>query len=303
MGLLAVHNPDPLIEGADEVLKVVGDFEDHHLFNKWWGANPLPKYKDFWGKVFGSDFDVDDFCVSVEKSLHREMSPKITAKWKAFIDDQYRLIRGGTKMDVIRRNTMDKMLDIAEEFKLDVHKVARYRSSGTLRLDKLWRLANKCGKIDLRKHKAWRRVIGKAGKWLGKGFRKALPVVSVAIIAYGFINSLDKDAVEVLAAELDLPEETVEGWFAGTVHIDLTGWITGNYVDVATLADGGEVHVGDYLWVWSPATPPIKEKYYCKVISILTQETPGVVRLRLEREDGRVYTIDGVNSVAKEPPE
>jgi hypothetical protein len=91
MGIAGVMDPTKL-----DFYRFEG-FDDHHIFNKFHGANGSGRALA-WSKLFeGENFDVDEFTVPVRKGVHRKIQHLADKGWRSFIDEVFDATTGELK--------------------------------------------------------------------------------------------------------------------------------------------------------------------------------------------------------------
>lgn len=298
-GILAVHNKGAIISaGGGGIRKTVHLFESHHLFNRFWDN---AHYGSFWREVFGPDFDADDFCVRIPTRVHKQISGAITSRWKGFIDGQRAgLAAGRTTARRMQQLTMEKMLDIADEFDLDVSQVRRYvsRQKQGSTIGKLFHYAQKAGKIDLGspagKGAKWKVLLGKAARGLGKTVKQVLSISGYVFTAYYLIN-FAADPAQACADEFGISKETFIGWTQGRVVASLPSWLApGEYVDSAQVSDGSIFTVGECYWTTKqdPRTKLHFRDKHLEAIRIRTTGTVGTVDITMDDHSAKGLTLE-----------
>ena len=163
LGYVAIHNEDFVIKTGEDLVRWLAEnnltdihppanavlgitnnagtidasmlrfegFEDHHVFNAWHkneqkAARWNKIFGSGWKKVFGDDFDVDEFTVPVHKKTHKKITSAITNRWESFLDEYFDIdgnIKPGVNIPDLRVKTMDKMYSICDEFQIDTSKM------------------------------------------------------------------------------------------------------------------------------------------------------------------------------------
>ncbi|NQT52490.1 hypothetical protein HQ576_10585, partial [bacterium] len=297
-GILAVHNKGAIVSAGGYARKTVHLFETHHLFNRFWEN---AHYGSFWREVFGPDFDADDFCVRVPYDAHKRMSAATTSRWKGFIDHQRACMAAGRATPrIVQQRTMREMLDIADDFDLDVSQVRGYRSlkkPGST-IGKLFHHAQKGGKIGLGsttvRGSRWKAVLGKAARGLGKTVKQLMSISGYVLTAYYVIN-FAADPAQACADEFGISKETFIGWIQGRVVVSLPEWLApGEYVDSAQVSDGSIFTVGEWYWTTKqdPRTKLHFRDKYLEATRIRTTGTVGTVDITMDDRSAKGLTLE-----------
>jgi hypothetical protein len=238
LGYLAVHNADPVIASAKDLewamekfgpphppegitMGVPGvtdpknaqfyrfdGYQDHHLFNQY-EKNPGKRAR--WNKIFGADFDVDEFTVPVKTKYHSKISKNITREWDDFLAEYFdssHQLKSGVDIQQLRRTTLDKMRSINAQWGIDTSQMRPYPqilgNSLTTRPTLCNRLIENPGRLgtsldrfkmideaafgplfkgsNVARNAWWKDTAKKAFKRGGKnGVKKVIPILSAAI--------------------------------------------------------------------------------------------------------------------------
>lgn len=101
-------------------------YQDHHVFNQY---SDNKAKRDRWIKIFGDDFNVDEFTVPVKEEYHGKVSRRITEEWEAFLGDSFdenHKLKPGIDAQQLRRDTMDKMREINGRWGIDTSRLREY---------------------------------------------------------------------------------------------------------------------------------------------------------------------------------
>jgi Bacterial TSP3 repeat len=163
MGYVTLHNNDFVVNNADDlarytlennitnlhpdataVLGISGrpgiknatfykfdGFADHHVFNAYHenevkAARWNKIFNKGWKRIFGDDFDVDEFTVPLNKKVHGKITHLITKRWEDFMDeffDSAGELKAGVDLKILRANTINKMYLICDEFNIDTSRM------------------------------------------------------------------------------------------------------------------------------------------------------------------------------------
>ena len=317
MDILAIHNPDPLEEIRDLSTSArIPGYQDHHLFPQ------SREFMPFWDEIFGKDIDIHDFTVPADAPPHNQKWYAWNNSWRAFIAQQRELMARGKGKQAVLRDTMNNMLKMAgeKEFNYNVSLVRRY--TGSLRtgskpaaygssLDKLFEVAHKYGKIDLKKDERWRKLACRAGKQFGKRFLRALPWVGRALVAWAIVTKIN-DPVGALAEAMDVSRETAQEIVGGQLTMGIPFWMSGQSVDSAELQDGLVITVGEPVLVYKPVyikgpdglPISIGEARWAKrmkVREIYTSDTEGEVNIIVDDGTAKGITFTGFSHFSSPP--
>ncbi|HUT33344.1 MAG TPA: hypothetical protein VNE39_07700 [Planctomycetota bacterium] len=303
LGILAVHNAGAAgkaVNGAQEVLK---GFHDHHLFSQ---LKTNPHYSRFWTDAFGGDFDIDDFTVPVKPEKHWADMNQITKRWTTFIDKQRELMKAGKPIRKVQAHAIDEMLNIADDHGYDVSQVRRFHSKAPRgsSLAKLYRHAQKAGKIDLKANARWRQIIGRAAKRLGRTAMQVLKFAGYALTAYYVVN-FAADPAGAAAADLGISRDTFLGWIEGRVYARIELWPSaGADVDAIELLDGSLLVSREWYSVskYDPKDKKFHQYKYLELTNIVVRGIPGTADLTFDDGSQKGLTLEDVRSTVQSEP-